>query len=251
MSTSRSLPSAVTIERGAHLADRLGHDLGVGRGERGVVAVRHRDPLAAERVVRRELLAQLGIRHLAARGAGGRSPRTARTGAGSRSSRTRWSRARGRCRRAGARCVSGQAPEERALEVGERGGRGRAGPTRACAGRRAAARPAAGCAGTNWTAEAPGADHRRRARRSGRGRGPSRPSGSIVPSKPSRPGMSGSDGLDQPAHPADQHVGASAGPARSRAASSARVLVPRRRRSPRVPKRMYGITPKSSAQRRR
>ena len=67
VSISRSAAVGGHDRARAHLADRVGHDLGVRRGERGVVAVRHRDPLAAERVVRRELAPQLRVGDLAAR----------------------------------------------------------------------------------------------------------------------------------------------------------------------------------------
>ncbi len=66
MSSSRSRPSAVRMPLSRDLHDRLGDHLGAGLGEGRVVGVRHRDPLAAERVGGGELRPQLGIVDLAA-----------------------------------------------------------------------------------------------------------------------------------------------------------------------------------------
>ena len=51
---------------GAHLLDPLGHELDVLLAERAVPAVRRQDPLAADRVVGRDLLEQLGVGDLLA-----------------------------------------------------------------------------------------------------------------------------------------------------------------------------------------
>ena len=51
---------------GQHLDDRLGDDVDVGLGERGVPLGREQQPLAAERVVGHQLLAQLGVADLGA-----------------------------------------------------------------------------------------------------------------------------------------------------------------------------------------
>ena len=61
VSTSCTVPSAVTTPFGADLGDRVGDDVDVVLGERGVVVVGEQDALAADLVVRRQPGTQLGI----------------------------------------------------------------------------------------------------------------------------------------------------------------------------------------------
>ena len=141
----------------ADLADRLGHDLGVRRGERGVVGVGHRDPLAAERVARASASPAARGPSPGGAGAGGRSPRTLEDSRrfDDRPEHGR-PRARGRWPARTSRCVAGSAPEQprartaviAAVGVGQ-DPRGRA------LEQVQLADAAAGSRGTNWTADAP------------------------------------------------------------------------------------------------
>ena len=190
VSTSRSVPSAVTIERVADLARSPSVTSSTfGLRERRVLVVaragcacsRSRSRASASRAARGRAPA---LRRCLTRD----PPRRACRRGGVRSADDeRLARPVDR-RRASRSCACGTRRKSARSARLMRRGRGAARPTAACAGRRAAARRAAGSRARTGSptrrCRSP-----RRARRPGRGRGPSAPSGTSCPRSVSRPGQ--------------------------------------------------------------
>ena len=153
VSTSRSLPSAVTIERSRTSAIAVRHELGVRLCQRRVPVVAEEDPLAADREPRPQALAQRRVGHLAlemprARRLG--EPHQARVHEREHEALRREVDAP-RAQRLRARRASGTAASRRALIA-----RPPRGITHGAVRWKTWMRPASGwISGTNWIADAP------------------------------------------------------------------------------------------------
>ena len=153
-STSRTVPSWVTIPVGVISAMPSVTRSTWSCGERGVVVVRDQDALAADLVVGRDRRAQLRVGDAALRCSAGRASSPGRPAWGSPRSRARSTRDPSRCR-----CGR---PSGRTARSGSRASRspGRGGPCAAsprgrCAGRRRGGRPAWRSPGRSGSTEAP------------------------------------------------------------------------------------------------
>ena len=164
-----------------------------GCGERRIAVVGQQDPLAADRVVGRELARAARGRGPARRGAGGRSRSASFMSFGLvREARARAARASSRRPRGRRAAAAGNAAVERALDAGDRPVAVRHDPRRRALEDGRGARPCGWISGTIWIAEAPVPIDRDALGRSGRGRGPSARSGTSRPRSPRGRGRRGS-----------------------------------------------------------